>query len=335
MSARGAHGGRRSLSVHTRDADEALRVAAEVYFPHRFTMVRDPRRFHMRLDAVRIGPLEAGLLTYGVELRLETGDLTTGYEVNVPLGDDHLDTTVGRAHVTADAGTAAVYRPIDETSLHGWYTGTPLFGMKIDRTALEAELAQILGRPVESVVEFQPSLDLRRGAGAQWWRLVRPVIDLIRQPDGLARHPLVVEPLAHSVLAGLLFAVPHQYRAELEVDAEPARPGVIRRAIELLDADPGEPHTVTGIARACGVSARSLQAGFRRYVGVPPMTYLRQLRLRRAHADLCTADPALVGVAEVAWRWGFGHLGRFAAAYREVYGCNPSETLRRSTAARS
>jgi transcriptional regulator GlxA family with amidase domain len=30
----------------------------------------------------------------------------------------------------------------------------------------------------------------------------------------------------------------------------------------------------------------------------------------------------------VAARWGFGHPGRFAGAYRARYGRSPSETLR-------
>jgi AraC-like DNA-binding protein len=33
-------------------------------------------------------------------------------------------------------------------------------------------------------------------------------------------------------------------------------------------------------------------------------------------------------VADVAFRWGFGHLGRFAEKYRERYGELPSETLK-------
>ncbi|MEV0379444.1 hypothetical protein [Nonomuraea sp. NPDC050643] len=32
--------------------------------------------------------------------------------------------------------------------------------------------------------------------------------------------------------------------------------------------------------------------------------------------------------ADIAARWGFGHPGRFAALYRETYGCGPGATLR-------
>jgi len=62
------------------------------------------------------------------------------------------------------------------------------------------------------------------------------------------------------------------------------------------------------------------------------MVYLRQVRLRRADADLRAAAGAGVGagrsVASIASRWGFTNFGRFAAAYRARYGRTPSETLR-------
>jgi AraC-like DNA-binding protein len=35
-------------------------------------------------------------------------------------------------------------------------------------------------------------------------------------------------------------------------------------------------------------------------------------------------------VAAVAYRWGFGNLGRFAADYRQEFGRSPSEVLRAS-----
>jgi transcriptional regulator GlxA family with amidase domain len=58
------------------------------------------------------------------------------------------------------------------------------------------------------------------------------------------------------------------------------------------------------------------------------MAYLRQIRLTRAHEELRQARPGRTTVALVAHRWGFSHLGRFAAAYRERYGVAPSGTLR-------
>jgi transcriptional regulator GlxA family with amidase domain len=129
------------------------------------------------------------------------------------------------------------------------------------------------------------------------------------------------------VITAFLYTVDHPYRERL---AEPPRspcPGSVRRAVDLLEADPALPWTVVELARQIGLSTRALQEGFRRHVGVPPMTYLRQVRLSRAHQDLRTVDPARHTVAEIAGRWGFIHLGRFAVTYRERYGVPPSRTL--------
>jgi transcriptional regulator GlxA family with amidase domain len=46
----------------------------------------------------------------------------------------------------------------------------------------------------------------------------------------------------------------------------------VRQAAEAMRADPERPFTVTDLAEVAGVSRRSLQQGFQRYVGMSPMT---------------------------------------------------------------
>jgi transcriptional regulator GlxA family with amidase domain len=84
------------------------------------------------------------------------------------------------------------------------------------------------------------------------------------------------------------------------------------------------------VAGRVAVSARSLQDGFARSIGVPPTRYLRDVRLGRVHQDLRSADPHTSTVSQAAGRWGFLYLSRFAAAHRERFGERPSETLRRA-----
>lgn len=60
-----------------------------------------------------------------------------------------------------------------------------------------------------------------------------------------------------------------------------------------------------------------------------PMTYLRQVRLRRAHDELIESDPSVETVASIAKRWGYTNPGRFAAAHAARYGETPAATLRR------
>jgi transcriptional regulator GlxA family with amidase domain len=57
------------------------------------------------------------------------------------------------------------------------------------------------------------------------------------------------------------------------------------------------------------------------------MTYLRNVRLDRARLRLSDVHAAEASVTAIALECGFGHLGKFAAAYRERFGEQPSETL--------
>jgi transcriptional regulator GlxA family with amidase domain len=133
--------------------------------------------------------------------------------------------------------------------------------------------------------------------------------------------------LAKAVVTGLLLAIPHENRESLDAAAAPARPRPVKRAIDAIRAAPEQPLTLPELAQLVGCSPRSLQEGFRRYVGVSPMAYLRDVRLGRAHQELLACTPGERSVADIAHRWGFQHLSRFAADYRRRYDQSPSCTL--------
>ena len=47
--------------VRTSDSDAARELCAQVYFPHRLTVLHDPARFAMSLSAFSLGPVAVGL----------------------------------------------------------------------------------------------------------------------------------------------------------------------------------------------------------------------------------------------------------------------------------
>jgi transcriptional regulator GlxA family with amidase domain len=129
-------------------------------------------------------------------------------------------------------------------------------------------------------------------------------------------------------MTGLLAAAAHGYRDELASPAPAVNDDTVRRAREFIEANADKPLTVADIARGAGVGVRGLQHGFQRSLDMSPTQFLRQVRLRHVHRELLSADPSTT-VAEAAARWGFLHQGRFAAQYRERYGVQPGDTLRR------
>jgi len=98
-----------------------------------------------------------------------------------------------------------------------------------------------------------------------------------------------------------------------------------------------QPISVSDIAGAARVSVRTLQDMFRTHAQTTPLGYLRRIRLNRAHHDLLAAaeNGGQATVTDVALRWGFVHLSRFAQLYRDTYGHLPSEALSTRRGAKS
>lgn len=106
-------------------------------------------------------------------------------------------------------------------------------------------------------------------------------------------------------------------------------PGPLKKALDLLEADPARAWTVDEIASACGVGRRTLQRQFRRFIDRVPMEFLRDLRLGRARQELLRA-PGGASINDIARHSGFNHVGRFATQYRARFGESPSATLCRN-----
>lgn len=107
--------------------------------------------------------------------------------------------------------------------------------------------------------------------------------------------------------------------------ARPAvpRPGLdarIRRAQELIDADPGAPHTVRSLAGGVALSPSRFAHLFSRQLGQSPMRALREARLRHAARLLESTD---LPVERVAAASGFVSPFHFNRAFRERYGEPP------------
>jgi transcriptional regulator GlxA family with amidase domain len=127
----------------------------------------------------------------------------------------------------------------------------------------------------------------------------------------------------------LLLTVPNEYSAQLRAPDRPPRRSVVRAAVDLIDAHPEQPLSVAELAEAVGTTARGLQRGFKETLGMSPSVYVRSARLDRVREEL-VAGAGGASVTDIAMRWGFFHLGRFAQQYRDRFGVLPSETLHRS-----
>src|SRR6185437_245150 len=176
-------------------------------------------------------------------------------------------------------------------------------------------------------IRFRMAMDLTAPALVTWARTIQLLLDDLDEPSGLTAAGTGGGPWSDFLMTGLLLAQPHSYSERLaRGQTGAARPPSVRRAIDLVEREPAGDLSLRRLCAASGLGPRALQRNFREHVGVSPREYIQCVRLDRAHGDLAAGAGGTV--AEIAFRWGFTHVPRFAGAYRDRYGVPPSATLR-------
>jgi AraC-like DNA-binding protein len=103
---------------------------------------------------------------------------------------------------------------------------------------------------------------------------------------------------------------------------------VMRRFRRMLEENPEQLLYIPEICKAIRVSERTLRICCQEHLGMSPKRYLVLRRMHLARRALRAAAPDAT-VTEIATRYGFWQLGRFAVEYRSLFGEAPSATLRR------
>ncbi len=85
--------------------------------------------------------------------------------------------------------------------------------------------------------------------------------------------------------------------------------------------------SISSLAKQHEVTEQTLQNSFKSLFGFTPKRFFRLLKLNLVHQELQKSDPDQTKVSKVASKWGFVHMGRFSAYYKELFGEYPSQTL--------
>jgi AraC-like DNA-binding protein len=104
---------------------------------------------------------------------------------------------------------------------------------------------------------------------------------------------------------------------------------ILRRFRQVVEEHSGQSLYLSEICAAIGVSERTLRLCCQEHLGMGPKRYLVLRRMQLARRALRESAPSAAAVTEIATRYGFWHFGRFAGAYRSLFGEMPSATLHR------
>lgn len=105
------------------------------------------------------------------------------------------------------------------------------------------------------------------------------------------------------------------------------RQQVLKRAEAYIESSGYTVLSVRELRQHTGASKSTLERAFVEHYGVLPKTYLMARRLNGVRKLLKDADPKVETVSNLARRWGFWHMGQFAADYQRFFGELPSSVL--------
>lgn len=146
------------------------------------------------------------------------------------------------------------------------------------------------------------------------------------RPDTIA-HPHAAWVLEQDVLGALVKCLtveePHRHSGPRHRHA-----GIMARLENVLASHPDQQLPMRDLCALVGAPERTLRMCCARFLGMSPGSYARLRRLNLVRAALRRADPETASVEAVARQYGFSELGRFAVAYRTLFGEPPSRTLR-------
>jgi AraC-like DNA-binding protein len=219
--------------------------------------------------------------------------------VVLPHGDGHTITDrPGSPARQLDAILAE--HPVDET-------GRMSYGGEGNRTTLLCGGFELGPVVPDALAEFLPPV-LTVDSSSSMVRWLEPLFSLLEEETRAAA------PGPAAIFAKLADVfVTQALRSYLAAAGSVAPPAVadpgIAQLVTMLRGRPEARWSIDAMARSAGMSRTSFTTRFRAATGEPPMTYLTELRLRRAAGYLSTTTKS---VREIAHLTGYGNEASFS-----------------------
>lgn len=158
--------------------------------------------------------------------------------------------------------------------------------------------------------------DRKRCTAAGGTACLDMMLDLICQQHG----QVLAAAVADQFVYGRMRQGSEQQRLDLAQRLPPV-PSTVLQAINLMEQHVEDTLSTAQLAAAVGVSLRSLERLFRRWLKTTPGAYYQDLRLLQARSLLQQSG---LSVTEIAHQCGFNTLAGFSRAYKNRFGQAPS-----------
>ena len=219
----------------------------------------------------------------------------------------HVESGSGYQHSSGSIGIGAMSLPLDDMASSG---------------------SMIAGRdlsPPDDMLIVTP----RTAAMAKLLRLHAAAGHLAETGPEIIAHPEAARGLEQSLIEALVGCLSAGDTAE-ERAAQRRHVLIMQRFRRAIEEQSDQALYVPEICKTIAVAERTLRTCCLEQLGMSPKRFLLMRRMQLARRELTLAEPTTTTVTEVATRYGFWQLGRFAGVYMSLFGETPSATLGRA-----
>ena len=311
----------RHALIRTDDPERMREVLFDVYEARRFDVHRDRGNFLARANRIQFERIGFDYCAYGAEV--EVGFPPVGsLRQQICLSGAGETVVAGRSMSVSPAQTIVI--PAGEPVNVRFNPSYRQLVLRVDADALRRKLEIIVGRDVRGAIEVGALASFRSPKLRSLRRLASFFADEANHQGAHFPMPFVAE-FEEALLVAFLYGHDHNFSQWLEGEPLLASSRQFETAEDYIVAHWREPITIESIAAATGISGRSLFRIFKQSKGRSPMSFLKDIRLSKAHELLSRAEGDS-SVMEVALACGFQSHSHFAREYRIKFGQMPSET---------
>lgn len=310
----------------SRDFDETRQHVGEMFCDHDMRLVNHRAGLEAQTFSFQCRSLTIVDMTYGANVLIRPGSLDDFYLVQIPLSG-RARVTVGGREFECQPGMATIQNPDDPLNMY-WDEKCRKLVLRFDRKCFERFVELQFGHYSRKSVDLAPMFDLGKPNGAAFASLIRGMnLEIV---DGGEISPPVLGHWELCFMSALLLMRIGDDSAALQKQNQGSCDAV-RRVRDYLEGNAQNAVTLADISEIAGIPLRTLHHQFQRSLGTTPLQLLRDIRLDRVRNELLRPQGSS-SVTSAALNWGFDHLGRFAASYKQRFGETPRETARRSRA---
>ncbi len=308
------------------DLEETRARISDYLWPHQMQILGRSSEVTTRLDGVSFDCIDLFSLEYGTEVQLEPGEIEGYYLVQTTLcGSGHVKN--GSRCADTRVGLTTIVSPSEPTSITMDAACRRLI-LRVEREALERQVSLMLNRELKQPLVFNLELSHSSQEGIAWLQTLEYLCQQYNLCAGTLENQAIRKQFASMAMTLLIGTQPHNYTDQLKTESHVVLPRHVRQARDYIEANLGEPINMSELAAQFGVTPRTLQSGFQRFLDQTPSEYIRELKLKRAHEALQAADPDSAQVTDILLGLGVSNAGRFAQLYKKRFGCLPSHTLK-------